>query len=141
MDTLPSAAAICLIWRDWIRHSSDRWCDPRCGQGGFQALINSQYGRTVHYDYDEAEAMDETKGLVVASLPAEAVREVIVTRSLPEVFEPNAEGSVRLTTRSGGDEWHGNLFGNFRDRPVGLAGFPSEIRNTAGNNMASGRRR
>jgi hypothetical protein len=54
------------------------------------------------------------------------VREVIVTRSLPEVFQSlNAEGSVRLTTRSGGDEWHGNLFGNFRDRPVGLAGFPS----------------
>ena len=99
--------------------------DP--GKSGFQALsINGQYGRTVHYDYDEVEAMDETKGLVVANLPAEAVREVIVTRSLPEVFQSlNAEGSVRVTTRSGGDEWHGNLFGNFRDRPIGMAGFPS----------------
>jgi len=97
------------------------------GKSGYQALsINSQLGRTVHYDFDEVEAMDETKGTVVANLPAEAVREVIVTRTLPEVFQSlNAAGSVRLTTRSGGDEWHGNLFGNFRDRPAGLTGFPS----------------
>ncbi len=97
------------------------------GKSGYQALsINSQLGRTIHYDFDEVEAMDETKGTVIANLPAEAVQEVIVTRAVPEVFQSlNATGSVRLTTRSGGDEWHGNLFGNFRDRPVGLAGFPS----------------
>ncbi len=99
--------------------------DP--GKSGYQGLsINSQFGRTVHYDFDEVEAMDETRGLAVANLPAEAVQDVIVTRTLPEVFQSlNAAGSVRLTTRSGGDEWHGDLFGNFRDRPVGLAGYPS----------------
>ena len=60
------------------------------------------------------------------NLPAEAVREVIVSRATPEVFQSlNATGAVRIATRSGGDEWHGNLFGNFRDRVVGLAGFPS----------------
>jgi hypothetical protein len=97
------------------------------GKSGYQALsINSQLGRTMHYDFDEVEAMDETKGTVIANLPAEAVREVIVTRNLPEVFQSlNSAGSVRLTTRSGGDEWHGNLFGNFRDRRAGLTGFPS----------------
>jgi len=97
------------------------------GKSGYQALsINSQFGRTVHYDFDEVEAMDETKGTVVANLPAEAVQEVIVTRTLPEVFQSlNGAGSVRLTTRSGGDEWHGNLFGNYRDRRAGLTGFPS----------------
>ena len=97
------------------------------GKSGYQALsINSLYGRTVHYDFDEVEAMDETKGTIIANLPAEAVREVIVTRTLPEVFQSlNSAGSVRLTTRSGGDEWHGNLFGNFRDRRAGLTGFPS----------------
>jgi carboxypeptidase family protein len=97
------------------------------GKNGYQALsINSQFGRTVHYDFDEVEAMDETKGTVVANLPAEAVREVIVTRTLPEVFQSlNATGSVRLTTRSGGDEWHGNLFGNFRDQRAGMTGFTS----------------
>ncbi len=99
--------------------------DP--GKSGYQTLsINSQYGRTVHYAFDEVEAMDETKGTVIANLPAEAVQEVIVTRAMPEVFQSlNAAGSVRMTTRSGGEEWHGNLFGNFRDRPLGLAGFPS----------------
>ena len=99
------------------------------GKSGFQALsLNSQLGRTVHYDLDEVEAMDETKGTVTQNLPAEAVREVIVTRTVPEVFQSlNAAGSVRLSTRSGGDEWHGNLFGNYRDKRAGVTGFPSSL--------------
>jgi len=60
------------------------------------------------------------------NLPAEAVREAIVSRATPEVFQSlNATGAVRVATRSGGEEWHGNLFGNLRDRSAGLAGFPS----------------
>jgi hypothetical protein len=97
------------------------------GKSGYQALsLNNQLGRTVHYDLDEVEAMDETKGTVVANLPAEAVRELIVTHAQPEVFQSlNSAGSVRLITRSGGDEWHGKLFGNFRNQRAGMAGFPS----------------
>ena len=97
------------------------------GKSGTQSLsINSQLGRTTHYDLDEVEAMDETRGAATLNLPADAVREVIVSRATPEVFQSlNASGAVRVTTRSGGDEWHGNLFGNLEDRIVGLAGFPS----------------
>ena len=97
------------------------------GKSGYQALsITSQYGRTVHYDVDEVEAMDETKGAAIANLPAEAVREVIVTRTVPDVFQSlNAAGAVRYVTRSGGDEWHGDLFGNYRDKRAGMTGFPS----------------
>ena len=99
--------------------------DP--GKGGTQSLsIESQLGRTTHYDFDEVEAMDETKGGATLTLPAEAVREVIVSRVTPEVFQSlNAAGAVRVTTRSGGDEWHGNIFGNLQDRDAGMAGFPS----------------
>ena len=99
--------------------------DP--GKSGTQSLsINSQLGRTTHYDVDEVETMDETKGASTFSLPAEAVREVIVSRVTPELFQSlNATGAVRVTTRSGGDEWHGNLFGNLEDRIAGMAGFPS----------------
>lgn len=97
------------------------------GKSGYQALsINSQVGRTVHYDIDEVEAMDETKGAAIANLPAETVRELVVDRTVPEVFQSlNAAGSVRLVTRSGGDEWHGDVFGNYRDKRAGLTGFPS----------------
>ena len=99
--------------------------DP--GKSGTQSLsINSQLGRTTHYDLDAVEAMDETKGGSTLSLPAEAVREVIVSRVTPELFQSlNATGAVQVTTRSGGDEWHGNLFGNLEDRIAGMAGFPS----------------
>ena len=99
--------------------------DP--GKSGIQSLsINSQTGRTTHFDFDEVEAMDETKGASTMNLPAEAVREAIVSRATPEVFQSlNATGAVRVATRSGGEEWHGNLFGNLRDRSAGLAGFPS----------------
>jgi hypothetical protein len=97
------------------------------GKSGLQALsIESQTGRTTHYDIDEIEAMDETRGASTLNLPAEAVSEVAVTRVMPELFQSlNATGSVRVTTRSGGDEWHGNFFGNLRDKSAGMAGFPS----------------
>ena len=99
--------------------------DP--GKSGFQSLsVNSQLGRTTHYDVDEVESMDETRGASTLNLPADAVREVIVSRANPELFQSlNASGAVRVTTRSGEDEWHGDLFGNLRDRVAGLAGFPS----------------
>jgi hypothetical protein len=97
------------------------------GKSGIQSLsINSTLGRTTHYDMDEVEAMDETRGAAIMNLPSEAVREVIVSRATPELFQSlNATGAVRVTTRSGGDEWHGNLFGNMREQFLGLAGFPS----------------
>ena len=102
-----------------------RILDP--GKSGMQSLsINSQLGRTTHFDIDEVEAMDETRGAATVNLPAESVREVIVSRVTPEVFQSlNATGAVRVTTRSGGEEWHGNLFGNLQDKAVGMAGFPS----------------
>ncbi|MGB6385028.1 MAG: carboxypeptidase regulatory-like domain-containing protein [Terriglobales bacterium] len=99
--------------------------DP--GKSGFQSLsINGQPGRTTHFDMDEVEVMDETKGVSTINLPAEAVHDVTITQATPEVFQSlNATGAVRVTTRSGGDEWHGNLFGNLREQFLGLAGFPS----------------
>jgi hypothetical protein len=75
---------------------------------------------------DEVEVMDETKGVATLSLPAGAVSEVIVSRVTPEVFQSlNAAGGVEVKTRSAGEDWHGNLFGNLRDQALGLAGFPS----------------
>ncbi len=102
-----------------------RALDP--GKSGFQSLsIGSQLGRTTHYDVDEIEAMDESKGAATVNLPAEAVREVVVSRVTPELFQSlNATGAVRVTTRSGGDEFHGNLFGNLRDQVLGVTGFPA----------------
>ena len=99
--------------------------DP--GKSGFQSLsIDSYSGRTTHVDIDEIEVMDETKGGATTALPADAVSEVVVSRVTPEVFQSlNATGSVRIDTRSGGENWHGDLFGNLRNQSLGLAGFPS----------------
>jgi len=97
------------------------------GKSGFQAIsINGLWGRTTHYDVDQVESMDETRGASTLNLPSEAVSEVTILRATPEVYQSlNAAGAVNITTRSGSDEWHGNLFGNFRDRSAGMAGFPS----------------
>ena len=102
-----------------------RALDP--GKSGYQSLsINSQTGRTTYYSADEVEVMDETKGAATENFPGESVSEVVVSRATPEVFQSlNANGAVRITTRSGGENWHGNLFGNLQDRSLGLAGFPS----------------
>jgi hypothetical protein len=101
--------------------------DP--GKSGFQAIsINGLWGRTTHYDVDQVESMDETRGASTLNLPSEAVSELTIVRSTPEVYQSlNAAGAVGITTRVGSDEWHGNLFGNYRDRRAGLAGFgPSD---------------
>lgn len=96
-------------------------------KSGLQAVsINGRSGRITHYDVDQVESMDETHGGPTFKLPADAVNELIVTRATPEVYQSlNAAGAVEMTTRSGSDEWHGNLFGDYRDRRAGLAGFPS----------------
>jgi len=98
--------------------------DP--GKAGTQTLsIDNTLGRTTRYDIDEVESMDETKGGAEMTLPAEGVREVVVSRALPDVYQSlNATGGVRALTRIGGEEWHGNIFGNFREQALGLAGFP-----------------
>ena len=95
------------------------------GKSGQQTLsIDSALGRTTRYDFDEIESMDETKGAAEFTLPAEAVRDVIVSRNFPDLFQSlNATGAVRVTTHTGGDELHGNVFGVLRDQALGLAGF------------------
>ena len=98
------------------------------GKNGFQSLsIDSSRGRTTHYDADEIEIMDETKGAATMNLPADGIREVVVSRVTPELFQSlNATGSVQVTTRSAtGSDWHGDLWGNLRDQFLGLAGFPA----------------
>jgi hypothetical protein len=99
--------------------------DP--GKSGLQSLsIDGSSGRTTHFDMDQVEAMDETRGAATMNLPAEAVQEVVVSRVTPPLFQSlNAAGAVQVTTRSGGEDWHGNLFGNLRDQFLGLAGFPA----------------
>ncbi len=96
-------------------------------KSGLQSLsINSWTGRTTHFDVDQVESMDETNGGATFNLSAEAVREVIVSRVTPEVFQSlNGNGAVMVSTRSGGDIWHGDLFGNLRDQFLGLAAFPA----------------
>jgi hypothetical protein len=108
-----------------VQAADGRVLDP--GKSGFQTLsINSQTGRTTHYDADEVEIMDETKGLATENFPAEAVREVVVSRATPEVFQSlNATGAARIATRTASEDLHGNVFGNLQDRSLGLAGFPS----------------
>jgi len=99
--------------------------DP--GRSGTQSLsINGPTGRTTHFDMDEIEVMDETKGVSTINLPTEAVHDVTVSQATPEVFQAlNATGAVQVTTRSGGDDWHGNVFGNLREQFLGMSGFPS----------------
>jgi len=75
--------------------------DP--GKSGLQSLsIDGSSGRTTHFDMDQVEAMDETRGAATMNLPAEAVQEVVVSRVTPPLFQSlNAAGAVQVTTRSG----------------------------------------
>jgi len=77
-----------------------------------------------------------TRGAATMNLPAEAVQEVVVSRVTPPLFQSlNAAGAVQVTTRSGGEDWHGNLFGNLRDHFSGWPGFRRGPRITAASSM------
>ena len=83
--------------------------------------------------------MDETKGAHAEPARRGGPRRDHLAAT-PDLFQSlNATGAVRITTRSGGDEWHGNLFGNFRDRASDLPAFPRAARNTAASNTDSAR--
>ena len=88
-------------------------------------------GRTTRMQVDAVDITDETVGATTTNLPVGAIQEVRVSQSLLPLSSGLASGgAVNLTTKSGANDIHGQLFGNFRDKAVGVAKFPGEVNNS-----------
>ena len=82
-------------------------------------------GRTTRMQVDGLDITDEVVGATTTNIPVGAIQEVEVGQSLLPLSSGLASaGSVNVVTRSGGDDLHGQLFGNFRNQAAGNAAFP-----------------
>ena len=110
--------------------------DP--GKSAIQSLsIDGQTGRTTHFDMDEVEVMDETKGAAAMNLPAEAVREVIVSRVYARVVSVAECCRCRCGLRRARVEMNGTAIclEICATRFSAWQGFPREVRITAASSM------
>jgi carboxypeptidase family protein len=93
--------------------------------------IVGRNGRTTRIQVDGLDVTDETAGATTTNLPVGGVQEVRVSQSLLPLSSGLASaGAVNVITKSGANDIHGQLFGDFRDKSVGVAKFPGELNNS-----------
>ncbi len=89
------------------------------------ASVVGRNGRTTRMQVDGLDITDEVVGATTTNVPVGAIQEVEVGQSLLPLSSGLASaGSVNVVTRSGGDDLHGQVFGNFRNQAAGNAAFP-----------------
>jgi hypothetical protein len=107
--------------------------------GFFDISIDDRSGRNTRIRLDDIDVTDETIGATTQNETADAVSEMRITRSLPDVAAPLASaGEINLLTRSGADSFHGHAFYNFRDQGVGSASFPGGLNSPYQRNQFGG---
>lgn len=89
------------------------------------ASIVGRNGRTTRMQVDGIDITDEAVGATTMNIPVGAIQQVGVEQSLLPLSSGLASaGAVNVITKSATDELHGQLFGNFRAKAAGGAGFP-----------------
>ena len=89
------------------------------------ASIVGRNGRTTRMMVDGIDITDEAVGATTMNIPVGAIQQVGVEQSLLPVSSGLASaGAVNVVTKSATDELHGQVFGKFRDKAAGGAGFP-----------------
>src|SRR5947207_2359283 len=87
--------------------------------------IVGRSGHTTTRTLDGVDITDETTGATTQNIPVSGVQELqIFQSSVPPPSTLGAAGVVNVVTKSGGNDFHGQLFGNARDKGAGIAKFP-----------------
>ncbi|MDE3201065.1 MAG: carboxypeptidase regulatory-like domain-containing protein [Acidobacteriota bacterium] len=91
---------------------------------GYSAIgMNGQNGRATRILIDGQDISDETVGTTVYNVPEGAIGEFQLNRANQDVSgEVTSTGQVLMSTRSGTNRIHGNVFGIFQDARAGFAG-------------------
>ncbi|HTV07684.1 MAG TPA: carboxypeptidase regulatory-like domain-containing protein [Candidatus Aquilonibacter sp.] len=92
-------------------------------KAGYSAIsVDGVGGRTTRILLDGQDITDETVGTTLFNVPLGAVNDLQLNRSTQDVSgEVTSTGQVLLTTRSGTNTLHGNVFYNFQDNHAGFA--------------------
>ena len=92
-------------------------------KAGYSAIsVDGVSGRTTRILLDGQDITDETVGTTIFNTPTGAVDEFQLNRSTQDVSgEVTSTGQVLVSTRSGTNGFHGQLFYNFQDYRAGFA--------------------
>jgi Carboxypeptidase regulatory-like domain len=92
-------------------------------KNGFSSIsFNGRFGRTARIEVDGVDISDETVGTTTQNIPASAIQEFQLSQSSLDLStELTSSGAVNVTTRSGTNDFHGQLFGLFRDNAIAAA--------------------
>jgi Carboxypeptidase regulatory-like domain len=92
-------------------------------KAGYSAISTSGVGgRTTRILLDGQDITDETVGTTIYNVPAGAIQEFQLNRSTQDVSGTvTSTGQVLVSTQSGTNSFHGNMFFNFQDARAGAA--------------------
>ena len=95
-------------------------------KNGFSSVsFDGRYGRAARIEMDRLDVTDETVGTTTLSIPPAAVQEFRLGGLLaPPSDQLGSAGWANIVTRSGANEVHGDLFGNYRNGNVLAASLP-----------------
>src|SRR5215472_16910711 len=78
--------------------------------------VNGQSGRNVNVTINGVDNKDNTVGGPVMQLPLEAVQEFVISTQRFSAANGRSEGAaINMITKSGTKDYHGSVFGYFRD--------------------------
>lgn len=124
IDTLPvngrNILDIAQIQPGVILQSGESF-DPT--KAGYSAVsVGGVGGRTTRILLDGQDITDETVGTTIFNVPSGAIEEFQLNRSTQDVSgEVTSSGGILVSTQSGTNKFHGNLFYNFQDNRAGFA--------------------
>lgn len=96
--------------------------------GYFSVSVGGRFGRSTRIELDGVDLNDETVGATTEDIPASAIQEFSVAQSNIDLSsELAASGAVNVVTKSGGDSYHGEAFGVFRDHGIASASLPHAV--------------
>ena len=95
-------------------------------KNGFSSIsIGGRAGRTARIEVDGLDISDENVGTTTQNIAQSSIQEFQVGQSSLDLSsELTSSGTINVVTKSGTNSFHGDAFGNFRDKRVGSANFP-----------------
>src|ERR1700674_1575074 len=104
---------------------------------GFSSIsFGGRFGRTARINGDVIAVSDEPVGTTTEDIPASAIQEFSLAQSSLDLSNDlTSSGAVNVTTKSGTDAFHGEVFGLFRDNAAGGAALPSPVDAATGTQL------
>jgi hypothetical protein len=93
------------------------------GKDGYSSIsFGGRFGRTARIEVDGIDVSDEVFGSTTTNIPASGIQEFQLSQASMDLStELTTSGSVNVTTRSGTNDVHGEVFGFFRDSALAAA--------------------